>query len=86
MMTKIGTWNVRSLYRIYTWKYNQNIERLKDIRLPGSDRCQEQTMHFTMGKGPKTTVLELFFLVKKCLETAVKKIELVNDRKSHLIL
>jgi exonuclease III len=94
MDMRFGTWNVRSMYRAGSLrvvgedisKYKLDLVGVQEVRWDGggTERAGEYT--FFYGKGNENHEFGTVSFVHKRIISAVKKVELVSDRKSYIIL
>ena len=89
---QIGTWNVRSLYRTgavvgivkEVGRYNLDIVRLQEVRLPGEEKRNYGTYTLFHGKGNVNHAAGTGFLVSNKIKSTVKEVNYISDRLSYL--
>jgi hypothetical protein len=89
-----GTWNVRSMYWAGSLRavgeeiseYKLDLVGVQEVRwdVGGTERAGEYTFFYR--KGNENHELGTGFFVHKRIVSAVKKVEFVSDRISHIIL
>ena len=91
---KLGTWNVRRLYRASSIKaaarelarYKLDVEGVQEVRWDKEGTVRAGDYNFFYGKGNENHQLGTGFFVHHRLVSAVKKIEFVSDRLSYIVL
>jgi exonuclease III len=92
---RIGTWNIRTLYKPgslqYVLKeisrYNVDIMGLQEIKWPGSGNLKSRNMTvFFSGKNNGKHENGIDFIIKTSLSKLVKKFEPINDRIRYTVL
>jgi exonuclease III len=95
MDMRFGLWNVKSLYRAGSLmtvskelsKYKLDLVGVQEVRWEGggTEPAGEYTLFY--GKGNENHELGTgFFFVHKRITSAVKRVEFISDRMSHIIL
>jgi endonuclease/exonuclease/phosphatase family metal-dependent hydrolase len=91
---RFGTWNVRSLYRVGSLKtvsrelarYKLVLVGVQEVRWEGGGTEPAGEYTFFYGKGNENHELGTAVFVHKIIISAVKRVELVSDRMSYIIL
>jgi exonuclease III len=94
MDMRIGTWNIRSLYRIGSFttvarelgKDKSELVGVQEVRWEkgGTERAEDYTLFY--GLGNEDHQLGRGFSVNKRILSAVRRVELICDRMSYIIL
>jgi hypothetical protein len=90
----IGTWNVRSLYRVGSLmtvsgklsRYRLNLVGAQEVRWEGSGTVPAREYTSFYGKGHENYELGAGLFVHKRIISAVKRVEFTNDRMPYIIL
>ena len=91
---RIGTWNVKSLYKTGAvtlvahelTKYRLDLVRVQEVRLDGNGISPIGDYMLYHGKGKNNHQLGTGFFINKRIKSAVNKVEFISDRLSYLIL
>jgi len=91
---KIGTWNVRRLYRVGSLKagarelvrYKLDVVGLQDFRWDKGGTERREVYDFFYGKGNEIHQLGTCSFVQRRRLSALKRVEFVSDMKSFLVL
>ena len=91
---KIGTWNVRSLYRAGSLRaaarelvrYKLDLVGVQEVRWNKGGTVRAGDYDFFYGKGNENHPLGTDFFVHRRIVSAVKRVEFVKDRLSYIVL
>jgi len=91
---KLGTWNVRSLYRAGSLKaaarelarYQLDVVGVQEVRWDKGGTVRAGDYNFFDGKGNENHQLAAGFFVHRRIVLAVKRIEFVSNRLSYIVL
>jgi len=91
---KIGTWNVRRLYRAVSVmaaarelvRYKVDVVGVQEVRWDKGGTIRAGDYDFFYGKGNENNQLGTGFFVHRRIVSAVKTIEFVSDRFSYIVL
>jgi hypothetical protein len=94
MDMRLGTWNIRSLYRVGSLmtdsrelsRYRLALVGVQEVRWEGSGSAPAEEHTFFYGKGNENHELGTGFFVHKRIKSAVMRAEFVSDRMSYMIL
>jgi hypothetical protein len=94
MDMRLGTWNVRSLYRVGSVmtvlrelsRYTLDLVGAQEVRWEGSGTVPAGEHTFYYGKRNENHELGTGFFVHKRIISAVKRVGFINDRMSYIIL
>ena len=89
---KLGTWNVRSIYRAGSLKaaarelarYKLDVVGVQEVRWDKGGTVRAGDYNFFYGKGNENHQLGKGFLVHRRMVSAVKRVEFVSDRLSYM--
>ncbi|PNF26004.1 hypothetical protein B7P43_G06381, partial [Cryptotermes secundus] len=89
MDMRFGTWDVRSIYRAVVEeisKYRLDLVGVQEVRWHGGCTESASEYRFFYGKGNENHELGTGFLVHKRIISEVKRVEIISDRMSYIIL
>jgi exonuclease III len=94
MDMRFDTWNIRSLYRIVSLKtvarelgkYKLDLVGVHEVRWEKGGAERAEVYAFFYGQGNGDHQLGTGFYVHKRILSAVRRVEFISDRMSHIIL